>query len=216
MEPEVYQLKNDQIDNLSSLDADAVREQVVKATRDFKNSWRNLAKVLYLVWDKKLYRNWGYDRFDQFSEKEVHVRKHTAMKLIRSYQFLEKEEPLYLQDSRSEDKPYKATPSFETIATLQRARKTLGDDDYRKVKSDLLDRDKDPAEVKKDLTQLIRQRRKDLDPEEARTRSGRVAIERFISELKKFKRDIETLSVLPEIIAYDIGKLINKIEGYIV
>ena len=40
MKPEVFQLKDDQLDNLSSadVDADEVRKQVAKATRDFKNS----------------------------------------------------------------------------------------------------------------------------------------------------------------------------------
>lgn len=215
--PEVYQLKDDRTNNLPDidLDADAVRVQVAKATRDFKNSWKNLAQVLHVVWKEKLYRNWGYEKFDQFTEKEVHVRKHTAMKLIRSYAFLEKEEPLYLQDSRTEDESDKATPSFDVVNTLQRARKTLGDDDYRKVKSDLLDRGKHLGEVKKDLTQMIMQRRKDVDPEKERTRSNRVAIMRFISDLKKFKREIETLFILPDIIANDIDKLINKVEGYI-
>ncbi|MCF7908271.1 MAG: hypothetical protein K9L86_05330 [Candidatus Omnitrophica bacterium] len=218
MEPEVYQLESNQIIDLPSkdIDADEVRAQVVRATRDFKNSWKSLAKVLHIVWEEKLYRNWGYEKFDQFTEKEVHVRKHTAMKLIRSYAFLEKEEPLYLKDSRAEDEPNKVTPSFDVVNALQRARKTLSDDDYRKVKSDLLDKGKHLGEVKKDLTQMIRQRREDIDPEKERTRSGRVAIMRFISDLKRVRREIETLSVLPEDIANDINKLLAKVEAYLV
>ena len=216
MKPEVFQLKDDQLDNLSSadVDADEVRKQVAKATRDFKNSWRNLAQVLHVVWKEKLYRNWGYERFDQFTAKEVHVRKHTAMKLIRSYAFLEKEEPLYLEGDRAEDGSNKGTPNFDVVNALQRARKALGDDDYQKVKSDLLDKGKELGEVKKDLTQMIKQRRKDIDPEKERTRSNRVSIMRFLSELKKFKREIETLAILPGVIANDIDKLIKKVEGY--
>jgi len=186
-----------------TVDSDAVRAQVAKATRDFKNSWKNLAQVLHIVWKEKLYRNWGYQNFDQFTAKEVHIRKHTAMKLIHSYTFLEKEEP-----------SQEITPSFEVVNTLQRARRTLTEDDYKKVKSDLLEKGKGLGEVKKDLTQLIMQRRKDLDPEKERLRSSRASIARFLAESKKFKREIELLSILPSAIADDIDKLIKKVESY--
>ena len=212
----ISHLNDDQANNLPNLtaDSDAVRAQVAKATRDFKNSWKNLAQVLHIVWKEKLYRNWGYQNFDQFTAKEVHIRKHTAMKLIHSYTFLEKEEPLYLQDACAKDESEKLMPSFEVVNTLQRARKTLGEDDYKKVKFDLLDKNKSLSEVKKDLTQLIRQRRKDVDPEKERTRSSKISIMRFISELKRFRREIETLSILPAVVVDDIDKLIKRVEGY--
>lgn len=217
MKPEVFQLNNSQVSNLppTSMDADAVRAQVAKATRDFKNSWKNLAQVLHTVWREKLYRNWGYEKFDQFTANEVHVRKHTAMKLIRSYSFLEKEEPLYLKGENDQDTDQQPTPSLETINTLQWARKTLGEEGYKKVKSDLLEKGKNLGEVKRDLTQLISQRRKDIDPEKERMRSTRVSIMRFLSESKKFKDEIEVLSILPGVIAEDINKLIKKVEEYL-
>ena len=134
------------------------------------------------------------------------------MKLIHSYQFLEKEGPLYLS-SDYETQGNNEAPSYEAVHTLQRAKKNLSDEDYRKVKNDLLKEKKDVGQVKKDLTALILKRRKDINPEEERTRVARVAISKFVATLRSFKQDIETLQILPESIADEISRLIQDIEA---
>ena len=60
------------------LDAEKIRNQVLTVARDFKNSWRNLAKNLSIVWANKLYKQWGYENFDSYTAKEIKIRKHTA------------------------------------------------------------------------------------------------------------------------------------------
>jgi hypothetical protein len=195
--------------SLDLTDSEDLRQQARRATRDFKDSWRNLAKVLQAVWSKKAYKQWGYETFDQYSAQEVHVRKHTAMKLIRSYQFLEKEEPSRLEYAGSTDE----APSFEAVHTLQRAKKSLSEGDYQKIKKDIFTEKKDIGEVKKDLTSLILKRRKDVNPEEERTRLGRLAIIKFVATLESFKKDVETLHILPHNIAEDIARLIEGIQA---
>jgi hypothetical protein len=198
--------------SLSEMDADSLREHVLMVTKDFKNSWRNLAKVLQTVWKDKVFKQWGYETFDQYTAKEVHIRKHTAMKLIRSYQFLEKEGPAYIS-SDYDSQENSEVPSHETVYTLQRAKKNLSDEEYQKVKKDVLKEKKDIGQVKKDLTALILRRRKDINPDQERTRVARVAISKFISTLRSFKQDIETLQILPENIADEISRLIQSIEA---
>ena len=216
MQEKLMPLKPVDVQNVSfdDMSADTVREHVHKATQDFKNSWRNLAQAIHVVWREKLYRKWGYEKFDHYTAKEVHIRKHTAMKLIRSYAFLEKEEPAYLEANYSQDQTEKAMPNFEAVSTLQRAKKALGDEEYQKVKKDLFDKGKDPREVKKDLTALILKRRKDLNPEEERTRQVKVSLNRFLATLRTFKRDIEVLEMLPASIAGEIDSLIKRIEKH--
>jgi len=216
MEAKVYKIENEKQKDSIPVDVDmrdeVVRNRVIQATQDFKTSWRNLAAALYAVWKDKLYNKWGYDDFDQYTAKEVNIRRNTAMKLINSYAFLKKEEPVYAEEDEGVSK--KAAPSFEIVNTLQRARKSLDDTDYKKVRTDLLAEGRGLNEVKKDLTQLIRQRKIEADPESERTRSNRMYINKFVSGLSRFKADIETLSILPTSIADDISSLILKIEKY--
>jgi hypothetical protein len=200
---------------------EGAREDVLRATRDFKNSWRALAKALHVVWEHKLYTRWGYEKFDDYTAKEVFVRKHTAMKLIRSYMFLENEHLGYQgsysdKDTRPDDAgESKNSLSFETVDTLQKAKRALPESEYRKVKEDIFENNKDIGEVKKDLTAFILKRRKDIDPEHLRTHNGKVAVRRFLALLRSFKRDVETLDILPGEIAQDIGRLIIRIEGFV-
>lgn len=195
-----------------------VREAVVRATRDFKNSWRALAKALYVVWENKLYVRWGYEKFDDYTAKEVFVRKHTAMKLIRSYMFLKNEQMPDSRDSSdakaaSDDSPaMQGALSFEAVNTLQRAKRALPQEEYKKIKEDIFQKNKDVNEVKKDLTALILKRRKDVDTEQMRTQAARVAVNRFLAVLRSFRRDVETLDILPGEVGDDIGRLIEKIE----
>lgn len=217
MEPKVYELKKAK-EQVIPADLDMrdeiVRNRVIQATQDFKTSWRNLAAALYTVWKDKLYLKWGYDDFDQYTSKEVNIRRNTAMKLINSYAFLKKEEPLCLDEGGDQDLSRKNAPSFEIVNTLQRARKSLDDNDYKKVRTELLTEGRGLNEVKKDLTQLIRQRKMEADSESERTRSNRIYINKFVSGLSRFRADIETLSILPTVIADDISRLIEKIEKY--
>lgn len=191
-----------------------VRERVIKCRNDFKSSWRNLAQSLYLVWRDKYYKEWGYQTFDHYTAKEVFIRKNTAMKLIHSYRFLEEEEPQYLSRQASpEGVQGEPAPSFEDVEVLRKAKKNLDENEYERVKKDLFVRGKDPGEVKKDLTQMIRQR-KDTDPEEARLKQQLVTVKRFVSTLKSLKREIEILKILPGKVIDDIDKLIEKLEAH--
>lgn len=199
---------------LQDMRPDDVRSHVLEMTRNFKNSWRNLAQALHIVWSQKLYRHWDYDTFDQYTAKEVCIRKNTAIKLIRSYMFLEREEPTYFEHLRDDEESRKIMPSLEAVGALQRAKKALAEEDYQKVRKDLLEVGRDPQEVKKDLTVLIMKRRNDLSPQDQRTHSRKVAINHFLSTLRQFKNQIDTLKILPGVVGDDIEALIKKIEKH--
>ena len=202
--------------SLANMNPTEVRGLVQKATLDFKNSWRNLAQALFTVFNDKLYRNWGYDKFDQYTEKEVHIRKHTVMKLIRSYAFLEKEEEsLYIADE-TEDKSSTDRPSLtlEAADILRKAKRSLDDDGYKQVKKDIIHRGKESREVKKDLTALIMKRRKDVNPEEERTKHRKITINRFLGLLRSFKNEIEVLKILPSTVAKEIEQLLKSIQKH--
>ncbi|MFA7676763.1 MAG: hypothetical protein WCY34_01180 [Candidatus Omnitrophota bacterium] len=204
---------NDTQKTLADMDSEAVRGKVLQSAQEFKDSWKNLAQALQLVWKDKLYKNWGYDTFDQYTAREVKVRKHTAMKLINSYSFLEKEAPRYLLESDSaSSKEHQVVPSYEAVEALQKAKKNLDESDYENIKKEIFEDGKDTSQVKKDLTALILKRRKEIDPEKERIKESRIAINRFLGVLRAFRRDIDMLKLLPGHVSKDIDSLIVKIE----
>ena len=151
---------------MQGLNADSFRYHVLECTKHFKSSWIDLGQALYSVWKDKKYKEWGYNTFDVYTAKEIGIRKQTAMKLLRSYYFLEQEEPTYLQSDYTQSTEAAIVPSFESIDILRLARnkKMLDKEDYANLKQDVFQKGKDSRQIKKDLTALIRQRQ-ELEPE---------------------------------------------------
>jgi hypothetical protein len=194
-----------------SPDEATVRAMALQSAKNFKACWKDLAKSLAIVWKEKFYKDWGYQTFDAYTAKEIRIRKHTALKLINSYQFLEKEEPQYLNDSDSNTSYSSDTPTFEAVNTLRLAKRKLDDQDYEAVKKDMFEKNRDIQEVKKDLTALIRQR-KDTDPEEERKKHNELILKRTLGTLKSLKQEVEMLKLLPGPIIKDISAVITAIE----
>jgi len=193
----------------------SLRESAREASKTFKNSWIGLGRVLYSIWRDKLYKDWGYQEFDTYVTKEVGIRKQTSLKLLRSYYFLEKEEPHYLQEEYAEDAAPTQIPSYEAVDVLRLAKsKKLDSHDYAKLKENLFSKGKDYREIKKDLTALIRQR-EELEPEEAWEKKKQANVKRFITTLKSLKREMEESKILPAAMAGEINTLIKKLESQI-
>ncbi len=193
--------------------SEEIRAHTLQCAKNFKTSWVELGRALYAVSKDKLYRNWGYTTFDAFVTKEINIRKLTAMKLLRSYYFLEKEEPQYLKDEYEETADASSVPSYEAIDVLRLAKnkKTLDNADYQKFKASVLQKGKDAREVKKDLTALIRQR-EELSPEDAREKRKESSVKRLLTVLRSLKTEIETSRILPHSILKDVKSLIDRLE----
>lgn len=199
---------------MEGIDQNSIRYKVLQNAKNFKTSWIELGQSLYAVYKDKLYKEWGFLTFDAYTAKEIGIKKTTAVKLLQSYYFLEKEEPTYLMKRReSEEADDAATvPSYEAVNVLRAARnKKLDEVDYQKLKRDVLEHGKDAVEVKKDLVTFIREREEE-EPEEARRKKRVSTIRRFLSTLKTLKRDIEASKLVPASIVKETAALINKIE----
>ena len=92
--------------------------------------------------------------------------------------------------------------------------KKLDREDYAKVKKYVLESGKDAGDVKKDLTQMIKQQA-DLEPEEARKKKRILVLKRFVGTLKAIRTEIKVSHVLPEKVIKDVDKLISELEGEI-
>jgi hypothetical protein len=198
---------------METLEEGSIRYKVLESARSFKTSWMDLGQSLYSVWKDKLYKQWGYMTFDAFTSKEIGIRKPTAMKLLKSYYFLEKEEPAYLDKERTPLAEAAKLPTIDSVNVLRLAKNksALDKSDYVSLRREVLDLGKDASAVKKDLTQLIR-RREELEPEEARRAKRISSIKRLVTSLKGLRSDIERSKMLPATVLKEISSLINRIE----
>jgi hypothetical protein len=200
-------------DKMSGMDGETVRYHVLESAKSFKTSWIGLGQSLYSVWKDKLYKEWGYSSFDAYTSKEIGIRKQTALKLLKSYYFLEKEDPHYLKKDDNEEGGVASVPTHESVNLLRLAskKKELDREDYEGIKKKVLQDGRDAGQVKRDLTQLIKSR-EELLPEEAWRKKRISQIKRVISLLRTVSTEIKVSKVLPAKVVADIEKLINRLQ----
>lgn len=201
---------------MEGIDKGSFRYQVLQSVKKFKTSWVELGQALYSVWKDKLYKDWGFLTFEAYTSKEIGVQKQTATKLLKSYYFLEKEEPAYLDKGSAEADKVASLPTYEAINLLRLAKnkKGLNENDYASLKKEVFEKGKEAREIRKGLTALIRERQ-DLTPEEARKKRTETALKRFLTTLKSLKRDLEMSKMVSAGILKDTDALIKKIEAEI-
>lgn len=194
----------------------SLRYKILSSAKSFKTSWIDLGQSLYSVWKDKLFKDWGFLTFDAYTSKEIGIRKNTALKLLKTYYFLEKEEPHLLDKGYVETKDASEVPSYEAVDVLRLAKKKqmLDGDDYKRFRRDVLEKGKDAREVKKDLTALIRQR-EELEPDEARKKKREAVIKRLLTTLRSLRTEIEMTKVLPSDVLKQTKMLISRIEAEI-
>jgi len=203
-------------EKMQDLDQSSLRYHVLDCAKSFKTSWVELGRSLYSVWKDKMYKLWGYTTFENYSGREIGIRKQTAVKLLKSYYFLEKEEPQYLREDYIGSADAALVPSYESVDLLRLAKnkKELDERDYAEFKKEVFEKGKDARQVKKDLTALIRQRQ-ELDPQEAQEKRKYSTVKRLLGTLKSLKQEAEMLKLLPAPLLKDAAALIKKLEAEI-
>lgn len=193
--------------------ADEIRGRIVAYSKNFKTSWIGLGQMLFAVYQDKLYYGWGYDKFDDYIEKEVCINKTTAKKLLKSYIFIESDEPSYLNKSYPEDKPSLNVPGYEEINFLRLAKdhKEMDHASYGMLKKAVFEKGKVATEARKDLTQMMKER-KEVDPEEERDKRRVSSLKQLIHSLKAFERDMETTKLVPAALVDNARELLIRLE----
>jgi hypothetical protein len=204
-------------EKMENLDANSLRYHILESAKNFKSSWIELGRSLYSAWKDKSYKEWGYLNFDVYVSREIGIRIQTAMKLLKSYYFLEKEEPQYLKSDYTESAQPANIPSYESVNVLRQAKNKKGmeEEDYQSLKKEVFEKGKDAQEVKKNLGVIIRQR-EELNPEEAYEKRRDATLKRLIGQLKLLKQEAETLKLLPAPLIKDLDALIDNIDTEVV
>jgi len=200
-------------EKMENLDVNSLRYHILESAKNFKCSWIELGRSLYSVYKDKMYKEWGYLNFDIYVAREIGIRKQTAMKLLKSYYFLEKEEPQYLKTDYTESSQPANIPSYESVDILRQVKnkKVFDDDDYSNFKKEIFEKGRDARELKKNIGVIIRQRQ-ELEPQEAQEKRKRAMVNRLLGQLRLLKQEVQVLKLLPAPLIKDLDILIKNID----
>ncbi len=199
-------------EKMEKTDQESLRYQTLQSARRFKTSWIELGQYLQTVWRDKHYKSWGYTNFESYCSKEIAIKHSTALKLLRSYYFLEREEPSFLKARLSETEKVVKLPSCDSVDILRLAKdkKGLNEKDYKTLRYKVLDEGEDPKEVRSELKSILESYPGDPSEDEKRKKQ-QVTIKRLLGTLKNLKTEIELSGILPQKLAREIDQLIAKI-----
>jgi len=195
---------------------DNLRNQVIATVRRFRGNWVDLSKCLALVESEQSYRSWGYGSFSGYCTGELKLKKLTVEKLLRSYRFLAREETSYLKDVLDPAERTSSVADLESVNVLRKARssKRISEDDYRRIRSAVLDDGASPREVGSQYRSLLEAARQEpADSREAWERRRKDTVRRTLVSLRRIKENLISDRYLSAEIAEDVKTLILKIEN---
>ena len=200
-------------ERMEVLSPESLRYKVLDAARGFKSSWIELGQYLYSVNKDKLFKEWGYLTFEAYCAKEVGIRQSTAMKLLKSYFFLEREEPAFVKREVLEDKKPSQIPNLEAVNTLRLAKDGghLTEKDYQALREDVLENPKEETEAKKIIKKYVLKNtpKKEADPEVSKN----AVLKKLLTAMRSFRNDLSMLEA-PKKIVGQIDGLIDLLEDY--
>lgn len=106
-------------DQLLAVSDDPERADTLQKARAFKRTWLELADALARVQKQGSWTRWGFDSFDAYCRRELHLKQSTVAKLLGSYRFLETSAPRVLERARSQ--PEAPVPSIAAVEFVQKA-----------------------------------------------------------------------------------------------
>lgn len=203
-------------ERMEGLEPGSLRHRVLSSAKDFKSSWIELGQVLFIVYKEKKFKDWGYLTFEAYCQKEVGIRQATGLKLLRSYSFLEHEEPVYLKKLSQNDPAPSQIPSYESVNSLRlvKTSERIPEKDYEKLREDVLDHAGEETQVKKKVRYLLQTypaRR--LEDGESLIKRKETAVKRILTQLRAAKTELGELK-FPTAVLKEMDALIARLEDY--
>ncbi len=195
-----------------------LREKTQEAIKKHKSSWMELGQYLFTIYKDKHYKDWGFLSFETYCHKELKLKHTTATKLLKSYHFLEKEEPRIAQISSAPEqvKELKAVPDYESVNLLRLAKenKKITPHEFADVRHSVLEEAKEAPEVRTQVKKLLAEKAPQ-DTEELKISKRNSKIRRMITILMTTKQELESEDLLPKFLAKQIEDLKEKLEDQI-
>jgi len=198
---------------LATLEEGSPRYTALDACRRFKTSWMELGQALAGVHHGRMHSGWGYSSFEDYCQRELGIRHATAQKLLRSYAFLEAEEPDYLKRLREAPKTDSRVPELDSVNLLRLAKKSkrIDESDYSRIRRDVLEESRAPKDVQREV-RLLTGSEPPKDPRTARAERREKFLKQLIRMLESAKLEAIAGKFLPAKLIDQFDDLSEKVE----
>lgn len=201
---------------MQALSPGSLRYRVLETAKRFKSSWIDLGRHLYTVYRDKHFREWGYLTFEAYCAQELGIRKATGVKLLKSYSFLETDEPAYLKrQETAEASEAPRIPSLESVNALRLA-KTSGriqPAEYKRLREDVLEEAKDEADVRKKIRYILKSA-PGASGQAAAPDPKTAAVRRLAQHLRADKTELERAGAPAKLVA-SVDSLLELLADYL-
>lgn len=138
---------------MGELEPGSDRYQVLATAKQFKASWVQLGEKLVRVNSSGMFKDWGYESFEDYCAKEIRIRKPTAQKLTLAYHYMEREEPELL--GRKEE--LKPLPDYRSIDLLRQAKeeKNFTEQEYSDLRKAIVEDERSLPTVQKQFKEVV-------------------------------------------------------------
>lgn len=201
------------MDTTLEVNSAEIRERTQMAVKQHKASWIRLGQYLFTIRQDKHWKTWGYQTFEGYCRKELHIKQATATKLLKSYSYLEKEKPQFVDESHTEEAAPQKLPDYESVNVLRLAEESqkLTPQEVVEVRTAVFDKGREPKEVKAQVKQLIDA--KDVRTHEELMQAKRnTVVKRLVTLLKSTKTEFQKENLLPDYLIKQMGDLVDKLE----
>ncbi|MBM4379712.1 MAG: hypothetical protein FJ086_10495 [Deltaproteobacteria bacterium] len=179
----------------------SLRQQVLQASKRFKATWAEMGKLLVRVRDDGAWKGWGFESFESYCSKELHLRKATVEKLTRSFSFLARHEPRVMEAEDFQER----VPAFEVVEVLAEAeqRGQLSEAEYTAVRDSIWDPARPAAELKRELVERFP---RPPPPED-------LTLRRFAAAARKLAGELQASGAVPGGVLQRASELAEELEA---
>jgi hypothetical protein len=184
---------------------DPERVDMLHRARAFKSSWLELGQALAQVRKDRSYQRWGYDSFEDYVARELHIKRETAEKLTASFGFLRQHAPEVLE----RDGVQAPIPTYQAVDFLSRAYETECPKEIRaEIRHAVLDEGASAGQVQRKYKEILFP--VDDAEKRGRTRSQLLAAARRLAQLLAEPHGLPKR--LAEDVEEQLGRLVRELQ----
>lgn len=192
---------------------DEIRGKTLQTAKSYKASWIELGRYLQTIYKDKMYKGWGFLAFETYCKKELGMKEAMASKIIKSFSFLETEEPKLTKPEFFEKENERPVPDLEALNTLRLAKnnKNIPAQEFAEMKESVLERGVGQEEIRAKVKRIVEESQDTESAEYKKTKRNGV-LRRAISALGAVRKECADSKLIPNYLLEQIFELTVKLK----
>ncbi len=190
-----------------------IRDKTLQTAKNYKASWIELGRYLQTIYKDKMYKGWGFLAFETYCKKELGMKEAMASKIIKSFLFLEAEEPKLTKPEFFQKEEAQPVPDLDALNTLRLAKtnKNIPKEDYDDIRESVLEKGAGQQEIRAKVKKIIEDTQ-DTESAEFKKTKRNAVLRRALSSLIAVQRECSQSKMVPDYLIKQISDLAVKLE----